>query len=350
MKALHGWLLFALLTDAGVSGAAAQSDTYTNFIRQIQLPSDVQWDVYVDSAGSRQSALEINPGGARFELNAVNSVTAQSYLLDTKYVGAYVPIAQIQIRSEDPYSVIPRTRADRPFYVDIIITGLTSGATDPAASKQVTLLRHVQSYGTSGTGVDMDRTQATLLSQASITSNISQTLTYTLTSVPGADRSKVRGEERFSVFTIQDTRSSGDVTYSVPPSQLASQFIQIWPVSDGAMTGITQGQQIKFTLPPVTLSIRDAYPSSQIYAQAYKGAQVLGTTGKVISGSVRYVTYATPQDYTITLNDWGAELEEDGVWTVELLISTPFGIDRLAYVTFDLDRTIEVKSTMTTSE
>jgi len=351
MKAeFHRWLLFALLAAAGFSEAVAQSDAYTNFIRQIQLPSGVQWDVYVNSTGSQQSALEINPGGARFELNAINSVTAQSYLLDTKYVGAYVPIAQIQIRSEDPYSVIPRTRADRPFYVDIITTGLTSGASDPAASKQVTLLRHVQSYGTNGTGVDLDRTQATLLSQASITSNISQTLTYTLTSVPGADRSKVRGEERFSVFTIQDTRTSGNVTYTVPPSQLASQFIQIWPVTDGTISGITQGAKLKFTVPTVNLTIRDAYPSSQIYAQVYKGDASLGTVGKIISGSARIVNNTIPENHNITISGWDSEMDSDGTWTLELLISTPFGIDRLGYVTFDLDRTIGVRSTLTTSE
>lgn len=327
-------------------GSQVRAADYTNFIRQVQLPTGVQWDVTVPNTGSQQSALEINPGGARFELYAVSSSPVASYLLDTKYVGAYVPIAQIKIRSEDPYAVIPRTRADRPFYVDITTSGLQNGATDPAASKVVTLLRHVQSYGTTGTGVNLDRTQATLLSSASITSNQTQTLTYALTSVPGADRSKVRGEERFSVFTIQDTRE----TYSVAPSQLASQFIQIWPVTDGSLTGITQGQKIKFTLPPVTFTIHDAYPSSQIYAQAYKNSQVLGTTGKVISGSTRYVNNSVPEDHTITISNWGDDLDSDGTWTLELVISTPFGIDRLGYVTFDLDRTIEVKSSVTTSE
>ena len=257
--------------------ASAQSPTYTNFIRQVQFPSGVQYDAPVTPTGAQQSALEINPGGARFELWTLKSAPLTSYLLDTKYVGAYVPISLVQIRSEDPYSASPRTRADRPFFVDLNVSGLLNAPSDPVASKSVTLLRHVQSYGTVGTGIGMDRAQATLLSQATIDSNGAQTLTYVVNSIPGTDRSKVRGEERFSSFSVAD--------YQAPASQLASQYIQIWPVADGAISGISNGQLVRFQLPALTLTINDIYPDARIYAQVYTGPARLGVSGAIVPGS-----------------------------------------------------------------
>ncbi len=322
--------------------ASAQTITYTNFIRQVQLPSGVQWDATVAATGSQLSALAIDPGGARFELWTVKSTPLTSYLLDTRYVGTYVPVADVVIRSEDPYSAIPRTRADRPFYVDVAVSGLLNGATDPVASKSVKLLRHVQSYGVGGTGVGLDRTQATLLSQASIATNGTQTLTYTLTSIPGADRTKVRGEERFSVFSLAD--------YQAPESQIASQYIQIWPVADGSISGIIQDQLINFTTPQVTLTLNDLYPYSTTYAQVYKGNAQLGTTGTIVPGSALVVNDTVPQDRVLILRDYDAVFDDDGRWTMELLTLTPFGTDRLAYVSFDIERIIRVNSSMTTIE
>lgn len=314
--------------------------TYTNFIRQIQLPSGVQFDVSVTPTGEQLSALEINPGGANFELWTVRSSPLTSFLLDTKYVGTYVPISTVVIRSEDPYTTIPRTRADRPFYVDYTVSGLLSGATDPVASKSVTLLRHVQSYGAGGTGIGLDRTQATLLSQASLTANGAQTLTYAVNSIPGADRSKVRGEERFSIFSVAD--------YQAPASQLASQYIQVWPVADGTIAGITNGQLVRFQLPNLTLTINDIYPDARVYAQAYAGAAQLGVTGAILPGSALIINDTVPQSRVLTLNKYDSVFTQDGQWTIELLTSTPFGIDRLAFITFTLNRTIKVNGTVTT--
>jgi hypothetical protein len=325
--------------------ACAQTITYTNFIRQIQQPTGVQWDMSVTAVsptGGSLSPLAIDPGGAQFQLWTVKSTPLTNYLLDTKYVGTYVPVADVVIRSEDPYPAIPRTRADRPFYVDVTITGLLNGATDPAASKSVKLLRHVQSYGVGGTGVVIDRTQATLLTQVSIAANGMQTLTYAVNSVPGANRAKVRGEERFSVFSLAD--------YQAPESQLASQFIQFWPVADGTITGIVDGQIIRMGMPQVTFTLHDLYPDSRTYAQIYKGSPQSGTTGAVVPGSNLVINDSIPSDRVLVVNNYDSLLDSDGLWTMELLTLTPFGIDRLAYVSFTLNRTIEVNSGITTIE
>nr|MCU0753111.1 hypothetical protein [Akkermansiaceae bacterium] len=332
---------------------AADEITYTNFIRQFQTPSNVVWDASasVESEGSQPSELAINPGGGRFELWTVaNKTPPVSYLLATAYVGTYVPVASVTIRSEDPYPIIRRTRADRPFFVDYSVSGLLSGATDPDASKAVNLIRHVQSYGVKGTGINIDRTQATLLSQATINTNGDQTLTYAVNSVPGADRSKVRGEERFSIFTFADNRVSGGITYNIAPTQVSSQFIQIWPVADASISGISQNQVFRFAMPAITITLNDLYPSSNTYAQAYKGNAVLGKTGTVIPGSSLVIDDSLPNDRVLVMDNYDQVFDEDGRWTIEILTETPFGIDRLAHVSFEVDRTIQVNGSFTTIE
>jgi hypothetical protein len=340
MKTIH--LYSILLWVAGCSCAIAQ--TYTNYLRQTQMPAGVTWDASstVASSGTQLSALAINPGGARFDLWTIySSSPIKEYLLMTKYVSSYTPISDVVIRSEDPYPTIRRTRADRPFWVDITTTGLLSGATDPAASKSVTFLRHVQSYGVGGTGVGIDRTQAILHSQASITQNGLQTLSYAVNAVPGGDRAKIRGEERFSVFSLED--------YQAPASQLDSLFIQIWPVADGSIAGIANGSLIRYALPQLTITMNDLYPSSSTYLQYYQGDPVLGTTGRILPWSLN-ISDSLPTSQVKTLDGYDNFFDSDGRWTIELLTVTPFGTDRLAYIWFDLDRTIEVNGTFTTIE
>lgn len=323
-------------------GSQLWSQTYTNFIRQVQYPTGVVWDASVASSGQQYSQLAIDPGGARFELWTVNSNGPVSYLLDSNYVGTYIPIATLAIRSEDKTSVIPRTRADRPFYVDVTISGLLSGDDDPEPSKSVKFLRHVQSYGVGGTGIGIDRTQATLLYQTSITTNGTQNLTFALNSVPGADRSKVRGEERFSIFSLED--------YQAPESQIASQYIQIWPVADGTITGIAQNQLIRYSFPQVTLTFNDLYPNHTTYAQVYKGDPQLDVKGTIVPASGWSRADSVPESRVLVLNDYQSVFDSDGRWTMELITVTPFSIDRLAYVSFNVDRTIKMNGTFTTIE
>lgn len=328
-----------------ISSAMAQPGIdYSNWVRQVQLPSNVRWDVPVAGEGEIISPLAIDPGGARFELWTVRADPLTVFLLDTRYVGTYVPMADVTILSEDPntYNAIPRTRADRPFIVDVNVTGLLSGDGVPEASKSVKLLRHVQSYGAGGTGEGIDRNMATLIDQRTLVNNAIHRLSYAINSVPGADRAKVRGEERFSVFSQAD--------YQAPESQLSSMYIQIWPVADGSISGIASNQLIRFDVPSITLTLNDLYPDSRTYAQVYKGNPVLGTQGTVVPGSALIVYEAVPQNRVLTIQNWDTVLTSDGRWTLELLTATPFGIDRLAHVSFDVDRTIEANGTFTTIE
>ena len=201
-----------------------------------------------------------------------------------------------------------------------------SGAGDPDSSKSVSLYRHVQSYGPTGEGNGLDRAQATLLSQTPVTSNGALVLSHPVTSVPGADRSKVRGEERFSVFSLEG--------YDAPSLQIVSRTIQIWPVADGDIAGITQGQTVGEAAPPLTFTLHDLYPSSRTYVQVYKGNPQSGVAGAIVPGSNLVINTNVPSNRTLTLANYDSIFDADGLWTMELLTETPFGIDRLDVVSF----------------
>lgn len=323
--------------------ATAPAQSFTNFIRQVQTVSGIEWDVQVNQVGQQLSPLSINPGGARFELWTVRNSPVASFLLDHKYVGTYVPQASVRILSEDPYAVIPRTRADRPFTVEVTINGLLpNDPAAPTAAKAVTVRRYLQSYGEDGTGVGIDRTQATLHAETMLVNNQTYPFSFSLTRIPADNRLKVRGEERFTVMSLED--------YQTAASQLASQFIQVWPVADAAIAGLSNGDRVRFTVPPIEITLNDLYPNSETWAQVYKGDPQLGQTGTVVPGSAVVVADALPQDRVVRIKNCTACFDDDGRWTIEVLTKTPFGLERLATVWFDLDRTLQVNGSLTTIE
>ncbi len=287
------------------------------------------------SSGQDYSKEPVEKGGARFELHTLQSDTLKSYHLATQYVSEFTPRADVVIRTEDTYAQTPRTRADRPFQVDFIIKDLLEEGAE--ASKKVKVDTHVQSYGEGGDGTNLDRTQATLISTVYIESNGTHTVSYDRHMIPGADLSKVRGEMRFTVISLDE--------YQVVEPVLATGKIEIWPVADGTISGIVDGQVIGFTTPPITLTLNDPYPDSRIYAQVYPGEPVLGTQGTLVPGSAKI---HKNDDALPPVKDWGSALNANGTWTVEFVISTPFGIDRLDKKTPVVDRTIKVKSSVTT--
>ena len=50
------------------------------------------------------------------------------------------------------------------------------------------------------------------------------------------------------------------------------------------------------------------------------------------------------------VDDYHEVFDQDGRWAMELVTDTPFGVERLYHVTFDLDRTMKVNGTFVTIE
>ena len=350
MKRLLSALLIVLACSGGVAGA---QNGYTFFIRQTQMPEQSQWDLSVAQSGTRASQMPIpsfQGYGARFDLWAVRSSPLTSYLVDSTYVNAYVPMAMVTVLSQDRYnlsanrSLIPRTRADKPFTIRISISGLSADQTAQLAARQVKLLRHYQSYPATSDGSNIDRSQAILHSQSSLSANGTYNLEYSQTNLPPVNGSflKTKGEERFSVYSLQDGAS--------PETLLASGFIQVWPVATVTVDGITTNTDIKAKAPNITVNLTDLYPDSVTYAQVYPGPPVLGTVGTTIPGASLIVKQAVPRNGQLFVWDWDSSITSDGQWTMEVLTTTPFGTDRLAVVPFTVSRTIKVNGSVTSAD
>lgn len=384
MNAISRFFLLSVLT---LGAASAQDDpTYINLIKQVQLttPSPVTYYMNgVNPAGSGVDSPEhINPEGARFELWTVRSSPNNSFQLQTTYVSAFVPVATVVIDTEDPWGkepstetwsnvtyanptyatakIVPknipaavrRTRADRPFKVYVTTDGLLNGASDPEVAKKLDFKRYLQSYGAGGTGNNIDRTQAILatpaLPQFTFPNGPQAPLVVSLSSIAGADRRKLRGEETFSVWSLLDNSVPGR---TIDPEKLSSDYVQIWPMTDGVLSGLTMNQTVRFAMPTVTFQYTDTYPGSQTFAQIYKGEVRDNVSGLIVPGSHKNNTQQIPEN---NLESTGSEFDRmfdsDGRWTIEILTVSPFDTIRLHYVTINVDRTIEVNGSFTTIE
>lgn len=317
--------------------ADANASDYSFFIRQEQLPEHFTFDVSVAQEGESRSPLIPGVAGSKFELWALRESSSEAYLLDATVFSPYLPKASVTIRSEDPYPLLPRTRADRPFYVEVAVNGILNMPEVPDGLKGVKLFHHAQSYGTEGTGAQVDRDQATLVSESTISTNGGQTLTFAVSDIPAAGSGEARGEERFSLVSLAD--------YWLPESiTLSTRSIQVWPVAGGTISGLAPGQTIGPVLPEITIELNDLYPSSTTFAQVYPGSPQSGVTGTVLPGSRITLDDSVPANGTLVLNNYGSAFDSDGLWTLEILTQTPFGTDRITHVTFtvqDLVTTID---------
>jgi hypothetical protein len=337
--------IFGLLS---VTLAVQAADTYTNFIYQYALPSTQPYSVQVDPAGSLASPMPISANGDRFELWTIKSSPLTEYHLDTQYVGAYSPSVKVTVSTLDnSYSTIPRTRVDKPITVTVEVTGLQSGNV-PEFAKSVNYQQTIQSYGTDGTGQNIDHDAGTPVNTQSLTTNG----TYTFPIDP-AIITDSRGETRVTVNTVADAATG------TPSTQVASEIVQVWPLTVGSISGISSGDKVNLTIPSLTFTLTNLYPESSVYAQIYDGPEGLGKTGTIIPGSQIELKNTIPENREITVANWDSVFlnpnvsnltDKDGVKTVELVTQTPFGTERLGFVTFNLDRTIEVNSGITTAE
>ena len=336
-----------VLAALGMSASVGQAATYTNFVRQVLLQSipAIYWDVSVEPKGERFSPVAIDLAGSRYELWTIENNGSKppvSYLLDTAYVSAFAPEGDIVIKTLDPDGgSIPRTRADQPFSVDIQIKGLRNGLLDPPSSKSVRLLHHTQSYGTTN-GENIDRSKASLFSQAIISTNGKTTLNYAMTNIAGTDLTKVRGEERFSIYTRKDDGSLDE--------QICSRYVKVWPLTKVSIVGVDQDSVIRFKAPEISIVVEDVYPKSYTYTQIYQGPQKLGTVGTVIPSAQLQRNDITPHSDIWKISNVNDYIDKEGTWTMEVITETVFGRERLSYVTFNVDRELEVNSLLSTLE
>jgi len=328
MKALP---LLALLS----LPAAADPAGWVNFLRQQQVDSGLVWDRPVAATGQSPSALALQDGGALFQLWTLRENDAAEFLLDQKLVGAYLPAASIRITTGDPYPHVPRTRADQPFQVAIEVEGLLSGPNLPLAATRVLLEHHLAPYPAGANSIDARvATGGTPHGSGTINQNGPATLDIPSSSLPAADPTKALGEEHFVIHALADG--------SLPQSQLAAAHVQIWPVAEGRIVGLAPGGVVRHSVPAIEMHLDDLYPSSTTYLQIYPGAPRLGTDGVRVDGSVLVLDQDHGADRILRLDNWGGVLTEDGEHTMEIITVTPFGVERLTHLSFEVDRELAV--------
>ena len=121
-----------------------------------------------------------------------------------RLVGAYLPTAEITIVTEDPFPGIPRTRADRPFDVEVTVHGLLSGPGLPEASKKVLFEQYAAHYPQSQTLTRDEALAGNPIRTTYIEQNEMTKYQFPSTSLTGPDLTKVSGEEHFIVHALPD--------------------------------------------------------------------------------------------------------------------------------------------------
>lgn len=263
--------------------------------------------------------------------------------IDETTVGTYVPDVKVEALSEDPH-VPARTRADRPYGMRIVISGMQPASSEaPEYAKKLQVRRSYRTYDP----VLHVPTAVSLAGEYSDSFVFRQNGTFTdnaiLQRLPADQPTKAVGEETFTAYTHPD---AGTIQ-----SQLASATVQVWPVATATVSGIDETRT--YLAAPVTgaLSLADLYPKSVTYVQVYHGAPELGKTGTVLPSSVLSYDTNESQNAILPLSDLALGVTTDGLYTLEVLTITPFNTgrpERLAYKTFTIDRTIRVNANITT--
>jgi len=316
---------------------------YSNFIRQEQQKSKVVWDMPVAANGSSPAALLAEEGGTLFQLWTIDPKVPKDYLLDQKLVGAYLPKGTVTIRALDSYNGIPRIRVDQPFTVDFNVSNLLTGANIPLSASRVLVEHHLAS-NPRGTAVitPAQAISGSPFSSGFIETNGIRTINYAASSLTASDPRKARGEEHFVMHAL------GDGTFS--QTQLATAFIQVWPLATGSVSGITEGSELRGVPPVLTMRVDDLYPRSDTYLQIYSTGTGLGTEGKRIPGSVVILDQEFPASRLISVSEYGPLFDSDGAYRIELLTRTPFGIERLSSVSFTVNRTLRINAMQVDAE
>lgn len=266
-------------------------------------------------------------------------------LIDETSVGTHLPQGTIVLRSEDSYFP-PRTRADRPYSLTFAVRNLADPEDPRGGITKTVMERDFKVYHPdlhvpfpNGSG------QGTYSEAYEFSKNGDFTDATIYGALPFERPTKMIGEESF-VAKVPLNDDGREVN-------IASATIQIWPMCEASVEGIEQGKRYLGVPPEARVVFKDLYPDSVAYAQIYKGSPSLGRTGQVIGSSViSFNTYA-PQSPVVPLILEEDDLTGDGTYTIEVLTVTPFNgrqPERVAYVSFDLDRTIEVRGTMANSE
>lgn len=349
-------LFFSLITTAAL---AQEPEAW---VRQTDLATGQIYDTPITgSGGSYTAPVRVNETGSLYELFARGTAWDNNiYLLDTKLIGTYNPEATISVVTEDPYlrgdassgTFVRRTRADRPFTVNIEVSGLVADSTS-TAERSVYLAVQGKNYDPT-TYSSLNQEQY-LIGEANL-ENGSYNFSPLYHQLTAPTFSSGNGEQTFTIVRY--------AAYQVPDTILVQPKVEIWPVASTTVSNVTENQVFIDRIPPLVVELKHLYPDSRTYVQIYKGTQALGTTGTLVTGTEllfgpHYNPATTgdstnvPQSLSISITDLSNYAAADGIYTLEVITHTPFfgrAAERLYHVTFEVDRVITSRGQISTTE
>lgn len=344
-------------------GGAALRGADEAWVRQTDLDSGLVYDMPVGgtTGGAYTAPLPVTDRGARFELFARGTAwDTKIYLLDTKLIRAYSPKVTLKIVSEDSYvrgdpassTYVRRTRADRPFNLNVHVEGLVASST-VLAERAVYFSIHSRNYNLETySGLN----QPQVLRHEYNLANGDMALGPVYHELGTQALTAGCGEQFYTIV-----RYAAD---SVPDTILAQPKIEVWPVAKASIDKVTAGQVFIDRIPALVLTLKHLYPDSKTYAQIYGGPAVLGTQGTIIGGTERrYGKFFNPdqveeptnvpQDLAIGIDDLSKYASSDGIYTLEVITRTPYfnrEPERLLCITFEVDRVISSRGQLSTAE
>ncbi|NWK54420.1 hypothetical protein HW115_02275 [Verrucomicrobiaceae bacterium N1E253] len=398
MKTFQSHHSAAIACAAMLASMSLVSASNDSFIKQWQLSDDGSRvcvsTIYFagpndgsSSSGTKTSEQTVGSAGSYYELwtDGIGSDNSTNYLLDTAYVAPYAPESTITFSSGDPYATA-RTRADESFWVHVGVKDLMAPDTGAPDSALNVYFQHTAlAYDSSTNGAAAGAEEA-FIQDAYINDNgtihlegASQLANEGVTADdPDGIAYKQRGEDIFRsyAFVRDGTASSG--------LQIAEGKIQIWPIAEASiyLKDYEPDATLTRSLPDIEVSVTDAYPYSTTYVLIYKGQKDSSgrDSAQVIEAYRRSFpsTTTVPQNLSITIpaTNWTAYVPDDGTYTLEVVTHTPFeglaypststdtdgnnildtdhlptsGGLRLVHNTFTVDRTVQVKGNVISSE
>ncbi|WP_018971006.1 hypothetical protein [Rubritalea marina] len=265
---------------------------------------------------------------AVFELVSINiEDPSDSYILDTKTVYASAPQAEIAIVSDSTATGIPRTRADKPFYVTYSVKNLQ-------AVEDTRLNSAILVYQTTGGKVfDENITQNTSAKEKSYSP---------MSLFSGETAESLHGTVTFSLVENNGTESYND--------EFANQEVLILPKHSGSISGIEEGETYS-SLPSVQFDVANVYPQATMQVRLFKSDNP--SNYKAIECGA---TFINPKDELMTPESLGATslnngyLDSGGEWTLQWVhTSTAWGEEVVDQVSFNYQTSINVRSRISTS-
>lgn len=359
----------ALVTVAAPSSTlfGAEED-WTIILLQRQIETGATQQVPVNTSGSRAALAPVPRGGSVFELWGLNpdAGSDSTTLVDSEVVSAFLPDGELSILTPDDHvSDIPRTRIDQGFTLNYEVSGLLPNDPEaPLAARSVLLDHKVANYapgfikGEDNFGLGNSNSNSggggllggllngvtellssllgteTEFAQRSIASNGSDQIVFQTANIPGGDIYSDAGIETFRLFAL------GDATTA--QAQLAEAKVRVWPLAQASIQGVESGESYS-RIPEIKINLKSLYPESETWVQIYPGPQALGTEGIKLNESAIPWDDEVPLSTSLSFRNLDRLITEEGQWTIEVLTQTPFGVERLAWRSIAVGRTLRVR-------